>query len=419
VSIRLRKIVSITLALLLFLMVLASVPFGNAITWTGETQLTGQYQWDGFASGTQSNNGLIWVVWQTDRTGLPGTNYEIFYKTYNGISWSVDAPLFENASAQDIDPFFFKASNGTLYLFWASNWIVNPATGKTQYDLFYIYSNDNGQTWWPWDPRQLTSTFDDDYCPYVWQTQDGSIWVVWYRLLPGNYEVFYKKFSPQTNSWSADTQLTFDASPDKMPSIAQARNGTMLIFWHTYRLDNFDVYYVTSADNGVTWSAETRFTTSTDVDNDPALFKNIEGVLYVFWSVRPPTSTGYTDIYYATSYTNGVSWSAPVALVTDKYDDVYPGVFQSADRTIWVVFSSNRVGQPDGNLELFYKTTVPLPGDINGDWVVDAFDFALFGMAWGSLKGQPAYNPAADFNNDGRVDAWDLAVFVKYFGQSG
>jgi len=60
---------------------------------------------------------------------------------------------------------------------------------------------------------------------------------------------------------------------------------------------------------------------------------------------------------------------------------------------------------------------VKLQGDVNGDGSVDAIDFALFGMAWGSFIGEPNYDPRCDFNHDGAVNSWDLAVLAKYYGQ--
>ena len=47
-----------------------------------------------------------------------------------------------------------------------------------------------------------------------------------------------------------------------------------------------------------------------------------------------------------------------------------------------------------------------VPGDVNGDGVVDALDLASLLSAWGSAGG------AADLNGDGTVDAQDLAILL-------
>ena len=52
-----------------------------------------------------------------------------------------------------------------------------------------------------------------------------------------------------------------------------------------------------------------------------------------------------------------------------------------------------------------------VPGDLNGDSIVDATDLALFRQALGSVIGSPNYNPDADLDGDGRVTVNDLRLF--------
>jgi hypothetical protein len=51
--------------------------------------------------------------------------------------------------------------------------------------------------------------------------------------------------------------------------------------------------------------------------------------------------------------------------------------------------------------------TSSIPGDINGDGVVNAGDLAGLLGAWGATSGP------ADINGDGIVDATDLAILVS------
>jgi hypothetical protein len=61
---------------------------------------------------------------------------------------------------------------------------------------------------------------------------------------------------------------------------------------------------------------------------------------------------------------------------------------------------------------------VSIPGDINGDGVVDSTDQGILGMAWGSIIGEPNYVPEADLNGDGVVDSIDLGVVGVNWGLS-
>jgi len=60
---------------------------------------------------------------------------------------------------------------------------------------------------------------------------------------------------------------------------------------------------------------------------------------------------------------------------------------------------------------------VKIPGDINGDGVVDIYDALLGALAYGSVPGDPNWNPAADLNGDGHVDIYDVIIIANHFGQ--
>ena len=65
----------------------------------------------------------------------------------------------------------------------------------------------------------------------------------------------------------------------------------------------------------------------------------------------------------------------------------------------------------DNTALLFSKAK--LVGDVNGDGVVTCADVALVRAAFGSRRGQPNYNAAADQNNDGLISVIDLATVTQ------
>ena len=56
-----------------------------------------------------------------------------------------------------------------------------------------------------------------------------------------------------------------------------------------------------------------------------------------------------------------------------------------------------------------------LPGDVNGDALVNIVDLALFGRAFGTSERGRYYESVADFNADGVVDTLDLSTIVYYY----
>jgi hypothetical protein len=60
---------------------------------------------------------------------------------------------------------------------------------------------------------------------------------------------------------------------------------------------------------------------------------------------------------------------------------------------------------------------VGIPGDVNGNGIVDIFDSVILAGAYNSKPGDPNWNPNADLNGDGVVDIIDIALIASHFGQ--
>jgi len=272
---------------LLFLLVIALItPVGYAVDWSLDMRLTWNSASDGMPSMTRANDGRIWLFWQSRRTG----NYDIFYKIYNSSSvhqWSPETRLTDD-----------------------SNW---------------------------------------DYLPYAMQAANGRIWVVWASNRTGGgffYDIFYKVYDGST--WSADTRLTFDASNDEFPSIAQTNDGKIWVFWNSRRTGNNDIFYKTTVDNGVSWSADTRFALShaTDDDWDPAVIRSADGKLWLFWVISPSQA-----IYY--SVFDGSSWTSRLSLTGSTVENWHPAATQTNDGIIWLVWDK---GSDTAPTDIYYKT---------------------------------------------------------------
>jgi hypothetical protein len=64
----------------------------------------------------------------------------------------------------------------------------------------------------------------------------------------------------------------------------------------------------------------------------------------------------------------------------------------------------------------FWAVPPGKPADVNGDGSVDVADLLLLVYSFGTVEGDPGYDPACDFNDDGSVDVVDLLMLVKLFG---
>jgi len=72
----------------------------------------------------------------------------------------------------------------------------------------------------------------------------------------------------------------------------------------------------------------------------------------------------------------------------------------------------------EDNLLTDGSVKIGIPGDINGDTVVDSTDLGILGSAWGSFRGDPNYVPEADINDDGVIDSSDLGIMGAHWGET-
>jgi bacillopeptidase F len=91
--------------------------------------------------------------------------------------------------------------------------------------------------------------------------------------------------------------------------------------------------------------------------------------------------------------------------------------------------TSNAAGGNPGNvtvsgiegIDLKATTSITIDiclGDFDSNRTVDAGDLSIFAAAFGSLDGDPNYNPAADFDGSGAIDGSNLAEFIVQFGRT-
>ena len=59
-----------------------------------------------------------------------------------------------------------------------------------------------------------------------------------------------------------------------------------------------------------------------------------------------------------------------------------------------------------------------MPGDVNGDGVVDIFDCVTIALAYGSTPADPNWSSNADITNDNLIDIFDLVIVALHFGET-
>lgn len=60
-----------------------------------------------------------------------------------------------------------------------------------------------------------------------------------------------------------------------------------------------------------------------------------------------------------------------------------------------------------------------VPGDIDGNFIVDILDLTIVATAYSSIPSDPNWDPRADINEDHLIDIFDLVTVALHFGQTG
>ena len=67
------------------------------------------------------------------------------------------------------------------------------------------------------------------------------------------------------------------------------------------------------------------------------------------------------ELFYTTSPDYGTTWTPDTQLTKEGNEDMSPSIFNTDDGRIWVVWSTDRTGEPDPNYEIFYKFSDVIP----------------------------------------------------------
>ena len=155
--------------------------------WTPEAQLTSDSNQNYGGTIMVAKDGIVRVVWSK---GAAGSNYQLFSKTYNGVTWTIDKQNVTSTST-DEHPSMVQDRNGTLWLFWGRLIVVSQLI--QYYALFGRYSYNLGKAWSAEIPLTNTANDIDSFLPSAVQSNFGvkALWIFYTsNLNVPDYDIF-------------------------------------------------------------------------------------------------------------------------------------------------------------------------------------------------------------------------------------
>jgi hypothetical protein len=221
----------------------------NGRVWSSPTQITHTTLNDTQASATVGRDGTVWLVWTRINSTNPSVPAikQVFYKTWKSGVWSIEAQL-TNDSNQNYGADVVVGKDGIVRVLWSKG-----AAGST----YQIFSKTYNGITWSSDKQNVTSSSTDEH-PSMIQDRNGTLWLYWGRLIVVSqliqYYILYGKYSyDMGKTWSSEIQLTptpgtkiFDSF---MPNAVQTSFGVKsiwILYSSNYNVPDYDIYALQS-----------------------------------------------------------------------------------------------------------------------------------------------------------------------------
>jgi hypothetical protein len=418
--------------------------------WSQDHNLTSS-GWNSAPSLVQLANGTILIFYSVKS----GTSYIVVSSLTNGVSWSNPVQI-TSTTLNDTQPSAGVARDGTIWLVWTRVDSTNPSVPAIK-ELFY-------KTWkngvWSKEAQLTISDSNQNYGSGVVVAKDGIVRVTYSKGVAGNpYQLYEKTYNG--TSWSLETQIVSSSSTDEHPSMIQDRNGTLWLLWGRLVVVSQLVQYYElvgkySYDLGRTWSQEIVLTnTANTVDNEmPSAVQSSYGVkpLWVFYSsdlsvpdldiyalqssgIYPVHDVKVSGLYGSSNL--GTSWEYPgglksvgqtaivtitvaIANIGDYAENV--AVTLSITNTTIITLGTLQSMVGPGNIMNFYfywNTTNVVPAEYGVSVSIAALpgeNLGNMGDNYYGLKNVVHIIPLGDVDQDGSVTLTDVSVFFYDYG---
>lgn len=279
----------------------------------------------------------IYVAWYESSM----SSGDIYFKRSSdgGSTWSPPQRLTWNSGASQ-NPIMVTESAAIIHLFWED---YNPGNAE----IFYKKSTDNGSTWGP--PQRLTwnSGFSGNPAA-AFAGISNIIHLVWEDDTPGLSEIYYKKSGTSGTTWSAPVRLTWNAGWSQTPAICVDSSQYVHVTWEDDTPGNFEIYYKKSTDSSSTWSALSRLTWNLEMSLVPDVAVDSFNNLFIVWEDDTP---GNFEIFFKESTDTGSTWSTPLRLTWNNGGSRNPDITEGFSSDIHVFWNDSSPGP----FEIYYK----------------------------------------------------------------
>ncbi|RMF85861.1 MAG: hypothetical protein D6736_16445 [Nitrospinota bacterium] len=208
--------------------------------------------------------------------------------------------------------------------------------------LVYSKSEDGGVTW-----GTHKIIYDGLFIPsYAFLGRSNSLWVVWtaHRFTTEGWEIWYNFSFNGGDTWGEPHPLLSSNSYLLHPAITVDEKYLYLV-WSDFRTGHSEISFLRNNRRKKEMPSIQVLTSSKIGAIFPTILKTADR-LYVAWE---DNRDGNKEIYYKTSPDNGLSWSADMRITHDDSNSTHPDL--AYGNKVYLVWQDDR----DGNWEIYFE----------------------------------------------------------------
>ena len=173
----------------------------------------------------------------------------------------------------------------------------------------------------------------DVWLPQVAVDGGNGVWVVWSARRFGNWDLYARRFNPESESWDGLIRLTDHRLPDIHPSLA-ARDGQLAVAWQGFRHGESNIFLRTFRDGE--WSETTAVTGQPGNDWSPAVALDSQGAA---WVAYDSYRNGNYDVYL-TAIRDGKAAVPEMAVAETPLFEARPSLVIAPQDQLWITWES-------------------------------------------------------------------------------
>jgi hypothetical protein len=172
-----------------------------------------------------------YVAWFDDTSG----NFEICFRMSSdgGTTWR-SAKRLSQTSGKSEDPAIAVAASGHLHLVWQDDTPGNS-------EIYYEMGSDGGANWTT--AKRITWTSGSSNYPSMAIDSSGNPHIVWMDNTSGDDEIYYRDSLDGGANWEPSQRLTWTSGWSGWPEIAVDSFGNLHVVWRDSMPGNLEIYY--------------------------------------------------------------------------------------------------------------------------------------------------------------------------------